>query len=555
VQYRQRHKDGSWRWMEASATNLLADPDVQAVVVNQRDVTERRHAEESLRQSEGLYRGVVENSIQGIAIQQDGILCFVNPALARIFGYADPAELVGKHWECLVLPEDRPTLRERAATGLRGEAVPRPRVWQGVRKDGARLWAESGLTPISWQGRPAILSFVLDVTERIQAEQALRESEEQLRQSQKMEAIGRLAGGIAHDFNNLLTGILGYADILRGDLEHHASRPLVEEIQKAAERAGLLTNQLLAFSRKQVVGPQVLDLNALLADLDPLLRRLIGEDVQLVTLTEPGLCRVKADAGQLQQVIVNLCVNARDAMPQGGDLVLHTGVVNLAAEEACAGSHLTGRGVKLTVSDTGQGMTPEVLAHVFEPFFTTKPVGVGTGLGLAVVYGILKAHGGHIAIESEPGSGTTFRIYLPCVAEVPEPEKAAGARTGPPRGSETVLVVEDEDLVRALILRVLRQHGYTVLSAAGGEDALLLAGRHDGTIPLLVADVVMPGMSGREVAERVTALRPGLKVLYLSGYTDDAVLRHGVREAEVAFLQKPFTPDALARKVREVLDG
>jgi PAS domain S-box-containing protein len=694
IEYRHRHKDGSWRWIQAIGTNRLADPDVRAIVVNHRDISERKHGEAALRRSEGLYRDVVEGSLQGIAVQQDSILRYVNPALTRIFGYDRPDEIIGRGWEALVAPEDIPILKARATAGLRGDTVTTLRVWQGIRKDGSRLWAESGMAIIAWHGRPAVLSFVLDVTERRKAELARRESEErfhafmttcpliafmkdadgrhiyvnpafestfgvqpadwkhktdfelmpevtarqlrandvailasgqpltleetilfpdgerhyvsfkfpfrnaagqqflagmalditerrqmevQLRQAQKMEAVGRLAGGIAHDFNNLLTGILGYGDILLNDLgPTHPSHELVLEMQKAAERASLLTNQLLAFSRKQVLTPQVLNLNLILAEMEPMLRRLLGEDVQLLTLTEAASGFVKADLGQLQQVIVNLAVNARDAMPQGGTLVLHTSSIERregsivgqasslpAARQAGSLPHADlglppGPYVALTVSDTGSGMTDEVRAHLFEPFFTTKERGLGSGLGLCTSYGIIKQSGGAIDVDTAPGTGSTFRIYLPSVEPDAEASAVAGASssgpTAAPRGTETVLLVEDEDLVRALFLKVLTQQGYTVLPATCGEDALLQADKHTGPLHLLATDVVMPGISGRELAERLTAARPGLKVLFLSGYTDDAVLRHGVREAEAAFLQKPFTPDVLARKVREVLD-
>jgi nitrogen-specific signal transduction histidine kinase/CheY-like chemotaxis protein len=388
-----------------------------------------------------------------------------------------------------------------------------------------------------------------DVTER-------KRLEEQYRQAQKLEAVGRLAGGVAHDFNNLLTVSNGYADLLpahvRGDDE---AREAVEEIRRAGERASSLTRQLLTFSRNQVLQPRLLDLNAIIAVTGKMLRRLLGEDIALAVTLDPALGRVRADPGHLEQVLLNLCVNARDAMPRGGKLTIETRNVEL--DDAFARAHLEvrpGPYVLLAVSDTGVGMTAEVKAHIFEPFFTTKGLGKGTGLGLATVYGILQQSGGAIGVYSEAGRGTTFKVYLPRAdgsgpEEGDRPEAAAT-----PRGNETVLVAEDEGPVRVLVGEVLRAYGYGVLEANDGAEAIRVAEGNAGPIDLLVTDVVMPGMSGRALAQHL-ALRPSLKVLYVSGYTDDAVVRHGVLEAETAFLQKPFRPDDLARKVRAVLDA
>ncbi len=376
---------------------------------------------------------------------------------------------------------------------------------------------------------------------RDQASQA----EEQLRQAQKMEAVGRLAGGVAHDFNNLLTIINGYGEIVLAGLpEGNPVRGLVAQMKQAGDRAASLTRQLLAFSRQQVIVPQILDLNGVVTDAAKLLRRLIGEDIELTTALDPALGRVKADPGQVEQVLMNLAVNARDAMPAGGTLTVETANVERDG----------GRYVLLRVADTGCGMDAATKARVFEPFFTTKGPGKGTGLGLSVVHGVVQQAGGRIEVDSEPGRGTTFRVYLPLEENAVPRQKPAAVPVSSPGGTETLLLVEDEEAVRGLTRMTLEAGGYRVLEASHGAEALRLAERHAEPIHLLVTDVVMPGMSGRELADRLTASRPGLRVLYLSGYTDDAVVRNGVLEAGVAFLQKPFGVDALARKVREVLD-
>jgi signal transduction histidine kinase/ActR/RegA family two-component response regulator len=385
----------------------------------------------------------------------------------------------------------------------------------------------------------------------------LAETQGQLEQAQKMDAIGRLAGGVAHDFNNLLTVILGRTDLLLGPLApEHPMRRGIELIQRTAGRAAELTRQLLAFSRKQVLEPVVLDLNAVTADMKDMLGRLIGEDIALLTTPTPGLGRVTADRGQIEQVIMNLAVNARDAMPQGGRLILETANVDL--DDDYLRRHVGARPgphVMLAVSDTGTGIPREIQSQIFEPFFTTKEPGKGTGLGLATVYGIVKQSGGYIEVDSEPGRGTTFRIYLPrCDAEPVAAERGSRPEVGA-GGTETILLVEDEEGVRELARDILRASGYTVLEARNGAEALLLCERHQGPLDLLLTDVVMPRMSGRELAERLTPLRPDLSVLYMSGYTDDAVIRHGVLGAGTAFLQKPFTPVTLVQRVRETLDA
>jgi signal transduction histidine kinase/FixJ family two-component response regulator len=392
--------------------------------------------------------------------------------------------------------------------------------------------------------------------ERRNAEKALRTSEEQLRQSQKLEAIGQLAGGVAHDFNNLLTVIGGYSSILLGRIsEDSPHRVAVEEIKKASERASALTRQLLAFSRKQILQPKLLDLNGVIADLEKMVRRLISEDIVLFILTDPLLGKVKADPGQVEQVLLNLIVNARDAMPQGGKLTIETANRFLSEEYALRHAASAGRYVMLAVSDSGCGMDAEVKEHIFEPFFTTKGAGKGTGLGLSTVYGIVKQSGGHIWLYSELNRGTTFKVYLPRLDENQEELEASIGTTATPKGTETVLLVEDEEQVRGILTDMLESQGYHVVVASDGNEALNIASLHDGTIHLLLTDVVMPQMSGRQLAEHAAAIRPEMKILYMSGYTDDAIVRHGLLDEKLNFLQKPFDSAAVARKVREVLDS
>jgi signal transduction histidine kinase/FixJ family two-component response regulator len=392
--------------------------------------------------------------------------------------------------------------------------------------------------------------------ERRNAEKALRTSEEQLRQSQKLEAIGQLAGGVAHDFNNLLTVIGGYSSILLGRIsEDSPHRVAVEEIKKASERASALTRQLLAFSRKQILQPKLLDLNGVIADLEKMVRRLISEDIVLFILTDPLLGKVKADPGQVEQVLLNLIVNARDAMPQGGKLTIETANRFLSEEYALRHAASAGRYVMLAVSDSGCGMDAEVKEHIFEPFFTTKGAGKGTGLGLSTVYGIVKQSGGHIWLYSELNRGTTFKVYLPRLDENQEELETAIGTTAMPKGTETVLLVEDEEQVRGILTDMLESQGYHVVVASDGNEALNIASLHDGTIHLLLTDVVMPQMSGRQLAEHAAAIRPEMKILYMSGYTDDAIVRHGLLDEKLNFLQKPFDSAAVARKVREVLDS
>ncbi len=393
------------------------------------------------------------------------------------------------------------------------------------------------------------------IHERIRAEQALRESEDQLRQSQKLEALGSLAGGVAHDFNNILSIILGYAEIVQNELPAASSQRVdVGKISDAAMRARTLVRQLLAFSRKQVLQPQVLDLGRVVTDVQPLLRPLIGEDVVLEVKLASDLAPVMADLGQIEQVIVNLVVNARDAMPHGGRLVIETALVTLP-ESASHQPLRAGPVVMLSVADTGIGMDAATRRRIFEPFFTTKPMGKGTGLGLSTVYGIVRQSEGNITVFSEPGEGTTFRCYFPAAVVVKALEQATPSTALARRGAETILLAEDESELRALLLRALQYQGYHVLEASHGEEALAVAGNHDGPIHLLVTDVIMPHRSGKEVAERLSEERPGLRVLFMSGYSDEAIERHGILTPDSVYMQKPLSPESLARAVRDLLDA
>jgi two-component system cell cycle sensor histidine kinase/response regulator CckA len=493
---------------------------------------ERKRAEEGLLENERRYRLLFQANPEAMWVYDCETLRFlaVNAAAVQRYGYSEQEFLA------MTVPDIGPASE---LTSLRHR-----------RKDGTLIDVDIEAQPITFAGRPARLVLARDVTAR-------RQLEDQLRQAQKMEAVGQLAGGIAHDFNNLLTAILGCTQLLlHATPPEDARREDVEEIKNAGLRAAELTRQLLAFSRRQVLAPKLLDLNAVVANMDKMLRRLIGEDVALATELAADLGPVSADPGQLEQVLLNLAVNARDAMPQGGRLTIATANVLLTEEYAERHHRLPpGHYVLLAVSDTGIGMDEATQKHLFEPFFTTKEVGKGTGLGLATVYGIVKQSGGYIWVYSEPDHGTTVRVYLPRVPGAAEPLPAAEPAPELRRGTETVLLVEDATPVRTLARKSLENCGYRVLDAADGRAALELSAHHAGGIDILVTDVVMPGMSGRELAERLAPLRPGMRVLYTSGYTDDAMVHQGVLRSGVAFLQKPFVPESLARKVREVLDG
>ena len=476
----------------------------------------------------------------------DGYFKDLNPAWETTLGWTVEELCARPHHEFLH-PEDREASLANAKILVPSNDTKTTFVNRFRCKDGSYRRLFWNATAVPSQG--LIYAIARDITEQ-------QRLEEQYRQAQKMEAVGRLAGGIAHDFNNLLTVILGYCELTFGSLySGDRLRGMIQEIKKAAERAELLTRRLLAFSRKQILQPDVLDLNALVADTKTMLGRLIGEDVDLVFALAPELWRVKADRGQLEQVVMNLAINARDAMPTGGKLFIET--ANITLNERYVSSypdaHL-GDHVVLSVADTGCGMDAAIQARIFEPFFTTKGPDHGTGLGLATVYGIVKQSGGHIEVHSQPDQGATFKIYLPRERGNPLSRKSPSMSDDSKAGSETVLVAEDEDAVRVLTRLALQREGYHVLEARHGEEALDMAEHYDGVIHLLLTDLVMPNLSGRQLAEHLQKIRPGIKVLYVSGYMDDAIIRHGLLMANTSFLQKPFSPDILAQKVREVLD-
>jgi len=506
----------------------------------------------TLRATEASYGTMVEQAPVGIyRSTPEGNLLAVNAALVRLLGYDSTDEVLGLTMgrDVYADPAERQRLVDRDTyTDREYDEV--EATWK--RKDGRLLTVQLSVRASRNAARRVEYyeTFVRDVTEQ-------RRLQTQLVQSQKMEAVGRLAGGIAHDFNNLLTVITTSCDLLLEDLDaKDPKREDVDQVRKAADGAAALTRQLLAFSRQQVLTPQVVNLGDVVYGVEKMLRRVIGEDVDLVTVLGADAGAVKADVGQLEQVLMNLAVNARDAMPTGGKLTIETANVehdpDYAREQEAAP---VSRFVMLAVSDTGTGMDEATKARIFEPFFTTKELGKGTGLGLATVYGIVRQSGGFIWVYSEPGLGTTFKIYLPQV-DAPAQAGTATSAPGPSRqGTETVLLVEDAAAVRSVIHEALARQGYTVLEAPNGGEALAIAARHPGPIHLLLTDVVMPGLSGRQLADQLARVRPDTKVLYTSGYTNDAVVRHGVLESGIAYLQKPFTLDGLARKVREVLDG
>ena len=551
-EYPFRNRRDEYRWIRAEL-RLLTDAEGSPleVIGSWSDVTPRKEAELRLAQSEEQYRLLFETNPHPMWVFDLETLRFLaaNDAAVRHYGYTREAFL-GMTIEDIRPPEDVPALLEDMARVRAEEATAlRPaRLWRHRKRDGTSIDVEVTASPIVFEGRRARLILAHDVTEQ-------KALEVQFLQSQKMESVGRLAGGVAHDFNNLLGVITGYTELLRRRVSRDERLlKYSDDILKASQRAADLTRQLLAFSRKQVLQPRILGLGEIVADTEKMLRRVIGEDVQLRTSIAEDLEAVLADRGQVEQVLMNLAVNARDAMPHGGHLTI--GAANAELDEAYTRTRpeaVPGPYVMLSVTDSGEGMSEETQARIFEPFFTTKEPGKGTGLGLATVYGIVKQSGGHVFVYSEPGRGTSFKVYLPRAERRPA-EEAAPVVAPPSLGTETVLLVEDEGALRELVHECLVAFGYAVLEAGSPAVALELAERHDGPIHLLVTDVVMPGMGGAELARRVTALRPGAKVLFVSGYTDDAVVREGVAADSLTFLQKPFTADALARKVRELLD-
>jgi two-component system cell cycle sensor histidine kinase/response regulator CckA len=545
IEARIRHKNGAWRVLESFGRDLAHVSGVQGIVINSRDVTERKRAEEALREANNTLRAVIRTSPLAIySVDLDGCVRNWNPAAHRMFGWQEWEVLGGTLPHMLESEADRfiehldqvrsgvmDTAFETRCKTRTGGPVD-VTIWNALLRDG------SG-------GVKGVVHMVADVTER-------KRLEEQLHHSLKMEAVGRLAGGVAHDFNNLLMIIEGYSQMLLSGMDHdNPVRSDLEEILKAAERAGDLTKQLLSFSRRQILQPKLLDLNSLMRNLERMLKRIIGEDIELVTNFDPKLKSILADPGQIEQVVLNMTVNARDAMPSGGRLIIET--LNVHLDQEYVRSHLTptaGDYVMLSVTDTGVGIDAETRSHLFEPFFTTKERGKGTGLGLSTSYGIIKQNGGDVWVYSEPAKRSTFKVYLPVASHqaVPRESRPENANLS---GYETVLLVEDEAGVRIVLEAMLRRHGYDVLSCGSTRDALEICEQYVDRIHLLITDMIMPGMNGRELAVRVRALRPDILVLYVSGYAD--ANQDEALDANMDYLQKPFTPEALAMKIREVM--
>jgi two-component system cell cycle sensor histidine kinase/response regulator CckA len=554
LEYRFRHKKGQWMVLESVASVILNEKSVpEKLVIVNRDITERKKAQEALSRSEASFRSLVEGAPHGIyRATMTGQFLEVNPALQRMLGYESIEELFKADLATQVFLNSADYERMN-------DLLAEPKVMNDIelewkRPSGERIVVRcSGHRVDGKDGGPDYFEvFAEDVTER-------RTLERQLRMAQKMEAIGRLSGGIAHDFNNLLGVIIGYSGVLKKSLDK--SEPTYEyatEIEKAGQRAASLTRQLLAFSRQQVLTPSVLSLNSLVSDMEKMLPRLLGEDINVSLSLAPELGNVKADQSQIEQVIMNLAVNARDAMPSGGKL--HVQTANIEMDNAFVREHpgsKKGSYVMLAIADSGTGMSAETIAHIFEPFFTTKGVGEGTGLGLATVYGVVKQSNGYIWVDSAPGKGSTFQIYLPRHLDaeqvsVVKPEVQPREKS---KGSETILLVEDADALRKLAQAFLESNGFRVLSAPNGEAALEIAARHSGLFDLLLTDVVMPGMNGRVLAEQLSRRQPGLKVLFMSGYTDSFIAGHGVLQKGTNLLHKPFTEEIFISKIREVLDG
>ncbi|MDP9149112.1 MAG: ATP-binding protein, partial [Myxococcota bacterium] len=556
------HKDGHQVAALVGAAVLEGTAECIAYVT---DISDRKQTEEALRASESQYRALFNSSPLPKWVYDVETLHFlaVNDTALKHYGYSREEFLRMTIADVCPGEGDAPGAAPGRGAGDWPDGVSFRR---HRKKDGSYIEAEETVHPFLFGDRPSRLVVAQNVTERrLQeearrgAEEALRRSEERLRQSQKMEALGSLAGGVAHDFNNLLSVILSYSEMLARDLKPGDPMRLdLDEINGAGNRAAELTRQLLAFSRQQILQPRILNPNDVIAGIEKLLARLIGEDVELKFIGDPTVGRVNADPGQLEQILMNLVVNARDAMPKGGKLTIET--CNVELDSGYAADHVSvtpGAYVMVAVTDTGCGMYAEQRARIFDPFYTTKEKGKGTGLGLSTVFGIVRQSGGHIWVYSEPGAGSTFKIYLPRAdaGSVSVTNSTIPPETLTPRGAETVLLVEDEKHVRALAQAILRQYGYHVLEAHSGGDALVISEQHPATIHLLLTDVVMPRMSGRELAERLCVQRPAMKVLFMSGYSDASIVHHGILDSDIDFIHKPITPDALARKVREVLDA
>ena len=545
---RLSHRSGSWRVFEAIGRSFEPGSAVNGFVVNARDITERKRASEELRHANETLRAVIEASPLAIyTLDPDGAVVSWNAAAERMFGYSEK-EVLGK-----TLPVIPATDKKSFFARLRATSAGRLAAGHEVvlrHKEGtlidSSIW--NSLMRDSAGEVTGIVEAVADNTER-------KRLEEQFRQAQKMEAVGRLAGGVAHDFNNLLTVITGYCQMITDSLDPSSAMATdLQQVLKAADRATALTRQLLAFSRRQMVQPKVIDADALVSEMRPIVRRVAGENIRLDVVVRANGARIRVDPGNLEQVVLNLVANARDAMPAGGDIQIKTRIVHMDARFG-QNSFAPAEYFVLEVTDTGIGMDDQTLSHLFEPFFTTKERGRGTGLGLSTSYGIVKQNQGEILVRSRPGAGSTFSIYLPTVQEEIDAAPNHEDLKGQHRGSETVLVAEDEDEVRQVVVEMLRAQGYNVIAASSGREALELIDSAASPVDMLLTDVVMPGMGGKELADAVRARRPGIPVLFVSGYAETGIVHEGEIEAGAEFLQKPFTRDDLCRRVRTVLDS
>jgi two-component system cell cycle sensor histidine kinase/response regulator CckA len=551
IEFTLRRTDGSGVWLEAIGTNLLNDATIRGIVLNARDVSERKRADRALRDSEERYRDLFDNASDLVCMATpDGALLYVNQAWQEGTGFGE--EDIGRmRFIDLVHPESRPHYQDVLHRVLAGERLDHVELIF-MPKAGTPITVEGNLSCTFKDGEASIVRGIYrDVTER-------KRVEEHLRRAERMQAAGKLAGGVAHEVNNMMTGVIGFSEFILRSLEpDDPRRGDVEEVIKAGTRAADVTRQLLAFTRQQFLRPQVLEVNSVVSDMEKMLRRSLGEDKVFQLKLSPDAGEIKADRGQLEQVLINLVLNARDAMSEHGRVTIETAAMewDQAYTQRHGGVNLPlGTYVLLAVSDTGCGMEPDVQARIFEPFFTTKPIGQGTGLGLSTVYGIVKQSGGYVWVYSEPGAGSVFKVYLPQAVSLEHSEMVVEVSRVPTGGSETILIIEDEDMVRNLACRALKDHGYSVVEARNGSQALQYIQQHPGTVDLVVSDVVMPEMGGREFGQALAQKDPALAILYMSGYTGDDVVQRGLLDAGAPFQQKPFTPIGLATKVRAMLD-
>jgi PAS domain S-box-containing protein len=557
VELRMRHKRGSWVFVEGTTTAVTDESgELQSILMSFRDISERRVAEEELREAESRYRLLVEQLPLVTYVElptPSGRWIYLSPQLEEMLGFK-PSEWTSdfENFVKAIHPDDRERVSSERAASSKGRIALEYRL---IAKDERTVWVHDEAVVVrDLSGKPIyVQGYIVDISAEQAAEEERARLEAQLLHSQKMEAVGRLAGGIAHDFNNLLTAITGYTELIASELDPSSSLARdAEEIRRAAEQAAAMTQQLLAFSRRQVLQPTLLNVSEVVDRMEKMLKRLIGEDIRLINELDHDLPTVRSDRGQIEQVIMNLIVNSRDAMPNGGSIRITTSAVEMSTAAAAKLSITPGAYVKLTVSDTGSGIDAETISHIFEPFFTTKEQGKGTGLGLATVHGIVEQSGGTIEISSTVDEGSSFSVYLPVESAEPGVEEKI-LSLGDVHGSETLMLVEDEDMVRQLVSRILKELGYQVYEAANGEDALTLSESLEQKIDLLLTDVVMPGMSGRELAEHLVEARPTTRVLFMSGYTEEAIVHHGVSGGNTEFIGKPFTPQELAQKIRSVL--